>query len=325
MGETERSGVKTSSEATYFLMDESDAPYEDWEIPYKRTMEDHLGLLKMVHKMYLKYGFELKDDSGLLQLRNKRDELIYQKVKGKWRFMAHHSVGIKTLDNRPFPEEIFEKAKELCYLFRGDVEWHFLPHKIYYCFPGWWYGLGHNLEDELKENRITQNMVDFYKWAKENMEAYADCWNACDNDYGPDSMEELTQQVERALKKVKEWREPVKSRKDLNLNTMFLQLDPREHVIRIELNDNCFFVEVPNEVDYLWRVSIQYGVIEYRYGEYGKNVANITLWEQPQVLKMPETERLELIELLTEVTMNDIFIDHYKDALNSAYWKEEMA
>ena len=40
---------------------------------------------------------------------------------------------------------------------------------------------------------------------------------------------------------------------------------------------------------------------------------------------MPETERLELIELLTEVTMNDIFIDHYKDALNSAYRKEERA
>lgn len=45
-------------------MDETDAPYEDDESPYSRTLEDDLFLLKMVKEN----GWELKEGSLLSEL-----------------------------------------------------------------------------------------------------------------------------------------------------------------------------------------------------------------------------------------------------------------
>lgn len=47
-----------------YVMDETDAPYEDGENPFPRTKEDDLFLLKIAKE----HGLELKKDSDLYNL-----------------------------------------------------------------------------------------------------------------------------------------------------------------------------------------------------------------------------------------------------------------
>lgn len=56
------------SEKVYYLMDETDAPYENNERPIPRTKEDDLFMLKLVKK----YGLELKKDSDLYKLSQEK-------------------------------------------------------------------------------------------------------------------------------------------------------------------------------------------------------------------------------------------------------------
>ncbi len=55
------------SKNTHYLMDETDAPYEDGERPFPRIIEDDLFLLKLVEENEL----ELKEDSYLYKLLQK--------------------------------------------------------------------------------------------------------------------------------------------------------------------------------------------------------------------------------------------------------------
>ena len=48
----------------YYVMDETDAPYENGENPFPRTKEDDLFLLKIAKEN----GLELKKDSHLYNL-----------------------------------------------------------------------------------------------------------------------------------------------------------------------------------------------------------------------------------------------------------------
>lgn len=48
----------------HYIMDETDAPYENGERPFPRTKEDDLFLLKIVKE----HGLELKKDSDLYKL-----------------------------------------------------------------------------------------------------------------------------------------------------------------------------------------------------------------------------------------------------------------
>ncbi len=52
-------------ENKYFVMDETDAPYEDGERPVERTADDDMFLIRMAEK----YGLEFKPDSHLGELK----------------------------------------------------------------------------------------------------------------------------------------------------------------------------------------------------------------------------------------------------------------
>lgn len=49
----------------YFVMDETDAPFEENNLPYKRTAQDDLFLIKMAEK----FNLELDPESELCQLK----------------------------------------------------------------------------------------------------------------------------------------------------------------------------------------------------------------------------------------------------------------
>ena len=49
----------------YFIMDEIDAPFEENNLPYIRTVQDDLFLVKLAEK----YNLELDPESDLYQLK----------------------------------------------------------------------------------------------------------------------------------------------------------------------------------------------------------------------------------------------------------------
>ena len=49
----------------YFIMDEIDAPFEENNLPYKRTVQDDLYLVKLAEK----FNLELDPGSDLCQLK----------------------------------------------------------------------------------------------------------------------------------------------------------------------------------------------------------------------------------------------------------------
>ena len=47
-------------------------------------------------------------------------------------------------------------------------------------------------------NKITDSIVEAYKWLLENTTIESDCWNACDAEYGPDSWDDFKGSLESA-------------------------------------------------------------------------------------------------------------------------------
>lgn len=52
-------------EKEYFVMDETDAPFEGNNLPYKRTVQDDIFLIKLAEK----FNLELDPESNLFQLK----------------------------------------------------------------------------------------------------------------------------------------------------------------------------------------------------------------------------------------------------------------
>jgi len=302
-------------EMLYMIMDETDAPYEEWELPYKRTLKDELATLRWM------YSCNLIPDSysDWRQLKNHKGKPICQTCRGKEMLMSHYIVGLRTKDGQPFPEEIYRKAKDLCYLFQESVYWQLLPNEIYFVFWGSYYDIADGLEQELTEKHVTRNMVDFYKWACEYCEAYAECWNPCDYKYGPHSMEELVEAVNQAGKHVKDWEEPVGSTRALDRKVLFLRLDYETQKMCIQLDEFAFEIEVPEEITFIEGADIQNCVIQYQYGKYEQKVVDISLSERPQVLVLEEEERQRFTKTLMELKQCNLLIDHYRDARNPLY------
>ena len=52
-------------EKEYFIMDETDTPFEEDNLPYKRTIQDDLFLVKLAEK----FNLELDPESDLYRLK----------------------------------------------------------------------------------------------------------------------------------------------------------------------------------------------------------------------------------------------------------------
>lgn len=226
--------------------------------------------------------------------------------------MSYHVVGLRTKNGQAFPKEIHKKVRELCYLFLGEVDWRLYPNQIYFDYRGSAYDIISALDWELEHNHVTRNMVDFYKWACEHCEVYANCHNPCDFEEGPNSMEELIWMVDMAVKIAKDWKGPVESAWDLDIKVMFLQPDYETHMLGIQLDEFIFEVEIPKEIPYMWVTDIQEGVLECRYEECGRKVVYIDLANHPQVLALEETDRQHFLDMLMKLEPYYLVTDHYR-------------
>lgn len=113
--------------------------------------------------------------------------------------MSHHSISAIPKNKEKFPKEIVKKAKDFYYLFSQDLHWMISEEEIGLYYHGECFDLGGELYDVLDKKYISQNMVDVYHWICANAYVGSDCWNVCDFEYGPDSVEEFEKEVQSAI------------------------------------------------------------------------------------------------------------------------------
>lgn len=111
--------------------------------------------------------------------------------------MAHHSIIFTCKDNITIPEKHQRSLSNfVCELNgiagHGDVILHIKEEKVISFGLGEWvWDYTDDIDDLVEENKLTIEMIDAYRWLKENTDVSSDCWNACDNDYGPDCWDDI--------------------------------------------------------------------------------------------------------------------------------------
>ena len=115
--------------------------------------------------------------------------------------MAYHCIIIEPKETKCFPQEIYEKAKDLEKLWQDyRLEWYITEEKITLCYrEGWFFNLEEFVKEAIEEGCITKNMVDVYRWICRNATVESDCKNACDNEYGPSNVDDFREDIESAV------------------------------------------------------------------------------------------------------------------------------
>lgn len=165
--------------------------------------------------------------------------------------MAHHSIIATPKNNRKIPKEIVEKAKDFYYLFPDDVNWVISEDKIGLCCHYSYFALVEQLMEALKDNYISQNMVDVYHWICGNADVGADCWNPCDFEYGPDSVDELAEDVRIAVECVKDWKGPIASMEETDIIVLVMTYDKNAHKLCVEMRSERLEIALPDNFGYV--------------------------------------------------------------------------
>lgn len=113
--------------------------------------------------------------------------------------MAHHDIIIINKVSESFPEFIVKALKKFMSLKKeldGDVV-DMSIHKstcgeqIRFNHNGWCWTYGEDIEELIELDKITEDLIEAYRWLLENTTIKSDCWNTCDSEYGPDSWDDF--------------------------------------------------------------------------------------------------------------------------------------
>ena len=109
--------------------------------------------------------------------------------------MAHHDIIIKFKENKQISYTHLCVLKDFLGIVATDVKLCFDRRSIRLEHHGWFWCYYEDITDLITENKITDEMVEVYKWLKENTTLKSDCWNTCDNEYGPDDWDEVRKNI----------------------------------------------------------------------------------------------------------------------------------
>ena len=105
--------------------------------------------------------------------------------------MAYHNIRITCKDNVIIPEEYKRTLNDFVSELYSNVTLIIEPTMILFHYPDWCWLYADDIEDLIEENKLTLGMIEAYQWLKENTDIESDCWNPCDNEYGPDCWDDV--------------------------------------------------------------------------------------------------------------------------------------